>query len=81
MAMPRHLTLEFVTPDRAVARQAVDEAELPGDEGFFGVLPGHAPVLAALKTGPMWYRSWAEKLVAFIAGGFAEVARYARPRG
>jgi F-type H+-transporting ATPase subunit epsilon len=73
MAIPRHLRLEFVTPERAIVHEYVDEVELPGDEGFFGVLPGHAPLLAALKTGPMWYRKGAEKRFAFVAGGFAEV--------
>jgi F-type H+-transporting ATPase subunit epsilon len=73
MAIPGHLRLEFVTPERAIVHEDVDEVELPGDEGFFGVLPGHAPLLAALKTGPMWYRKGADKRFAFIAGGFAEV--------
>jgi F-type H+-transporting ATPase subunit epsilon len=73
MATPRHLTLVFVTPGREMVHEDVDEVELPGEEGFFGVLPGHAPLLAALKTGPMWYRSGADKRFAFIASGFAEV--------
>jgi F-type H+-transporting ATPase subunit epsilon len=42
-------------------------------DGFFGVLPGHAPLLAALATGEMWYRKGSQKEYAFIAGGFAEV--------
>jgi F-type H+-transporting ATPase subunit epsilon len=73
MAMPPHLTLEFVTPERAVVHEDVDEVELPGEKGFFGVLPGHAPLLAALKTGPMWYRKGGDKRFAFIGSGFAEV--------
>jgi F-type H+-transporting ATPase subunit epsilon len=73
MATPRHLTLEFVTPERAIVHENVDEVELPGEQGFFGVLPGHAPLLAALRTGPMWYRVGGEKRFAFIASGFAEV--------
>lgn len=73
MAIPRHLTLEFVTPERAIVHEDVDEVELPGEEGFFGVLPGHAPLLAALKTGPMWYRQGGEKRFAFLTSGFAEV--------
>ena len=56
MAIPAHLRLEFVTPERAIAHEDVDEVELPGEEGFFGVLPGHAPLLAALRPGEMWYR-------------------------
>ena len=73
MATPRHLTLEFVTPERAIVHDDVDEVELPGEEGYIGVLPGHAPLLAAVKTGEMWYRKGTERKYAFIAGGFAEI--------
>ena len=62
-----------MTPERAIVHDDVDEVELPGEDGVIGVLPGHAPLLAALKTGEMWYRKGAEKKYAFIAGGFAEV--------
>ena len=57
----RHLRLEFVTPERAIVHEDVDEVELPGEEGYFGVLPGHAPLLAALQTGQMWYRKGGEQ--------------------
>ena len=73
MAIPKHLRLEFVTPTRSIVHDDVDEVELPGEEGFFGVLPGHAPMLAALKVGGMWYRKGADKHFAFLADGFAEV--------
>jgi F-type H+-transporting ATPase subunit epsilon len=73
MALPQHLRLEFVTPARAIVHEDVDEIELPGEEGYFGVLPGHAPLLAALKTGAMWYRKGSERRYAFVDGGFAEV--------
>ena len=73
MALPTHLRLEFVTPERALAHEDVDEVQLPGEDGHFGVLPGHAPLLAALGTGQMWYRKGAEVHFAFIDGGFAEV--------
>ena len=73
MAIPKHLRLEFVTPERAIVHDEVDEVELPGEEGFLGILPGHAPLLAALKTGEMWYRKGTDKKFAFIAGGFAEI--------
>ena len=73
MAIPAHLRLEFVTPERAIAHEDVDEVELPGEEGFFGVLPGHAPLLASLRPGEMWYRKGADRIHAFIGGGFAEV--------
>ena len=73
MALPKHLRLELVTPERAIVHEDVDEVEIPGEEGYFGVLPGHAPLLAALRTGVLWYRRGTEKKYAFIDGGFAEV--------
>ena len=73
MAIPKTLRLEFVTPERALAHEDVDEVQLPGQGGFFGVLPGHAPLLAALEPGQMWYRKGTETTFAFVGGGFAEV--------
>jgi F-type H+-transporting ATPase subunit epsilon len=72
-ALPTHLTLEIVTPDRSVVREQVDEVEIPGAEGYFGVLPGHTPLLAMLKVGELWYRQGSEKSYLSIAFGFAEV--------
>jgi F-type H+-transporting ATPase subunit epsilon len=73
MALPKHLRLEFVTPERSLVHDDVDEVELPGEDGYLGVLPGHTPLLAALKVGAMWYRKGNEKHFAFISDGFAEV--------
>ena len=73
MALPTKLTLEIVTPERALVNEQVDEVQLPGSEGYFGVLPGHTPLLATLKVGEMWYRAGAEKHYLSIAFGFVEV--------
>src|SRR6186997_155847 len=73
MALPTKLALEIVTPDRALVTEQVDEVEIPGAEGYFGVLPGHTPLLATLKVGELWYRKGAEKFYLSIALGFAEV--------
>ncbi len=73
MALPTKLTLEIVTPDRALVPEQVDEVELPGSEGYFGVLPGHTPLLATLQVGELWYRVGQEKHYLSIAFGFAEV--------
>jgi F-type H+-transporting ATPase subunit epsilon len=73
MALPAKLTLEVVTPDRALVREEVDEVQLPGSQGYLGVLPGHAPLLATLKVGELWYRVGQEKHYLAIAGGFVEV--------
>lgn len=73
MPLPSHLTLEIVTPDRAIAHDLVDEVEIPGADGYFGVLPGHTPLLAELQVGEMWYRKAGEIVYLSIAFGFAEV--------
>jgi F-type H+-transporting ATPase subunit epsilon len=72
-ALPTHLTLEIVTPDRSVVAEKVDEVEIPGAEGYFGVLPGHTPLLAMLQVGELWYRKGSETVYMSIAFGFAEV--------
>jgi len=73
MALPTKLTLETVTPDRALVTEQVDEVELPGSEGYFGVLPGHTPLLALLGAGELWYRQGQDKHYLALAYGFAEV--------
>ena len=73
MALPTKLTLEVVTPDRALVAEQVDEVQLPGSEGYFGVLPGHTPLLATLQVGELWYRIGQEKLYLAVAFGFVEV--------
>ena len=73
MTLPAHLTLEIVTPDRPILKEQVDEVEVPGADGYFGVLPGHTPLLASLKVGELWYRKGGEKFFLSIAFGFAEV--------
>ena len=73
MALPTKLTLEIVAPERSLASEEVDEVQLPGSEGYFGVLPGHAPLLATLQVGELWYRIGQEKHYLAVAFGFAEV--------
>ena|ERR1044071_9402607 len=73
MPLPTSIRLEIVTPDRAIVNAQVDEVELPGSEGYFGVLPGHTPLLATLQVGEMWYRVGQERFYLAIAFGFVEV--------
>jgi F-type H+-transporting ATPase subunit epsilon len=72
MALPTKLNLNIVTPDHSMTYE-VDEVELPGQEGYFGVLPGHTPLFAGLRTGTMWYRQGQEKHFLAVSVGFAEV--------
>ena len=73
MALPTRLQLQIVSADRLLVNETVDEVEIPGSEGYFGVLPGHTPLLASLAVGELWYRKGQEKTYLSIAFGFAEV--------
>lgn len=73
MALPAHIDLQIVTPEKAIVHQQVDEVEIPGTDGYFGVLPGHTPLLGSLAVGELWYRVGQEKTYLSIAFGFAEV--------
>ena len=73
MAIPTSIELLIVTPDRLLVHEQVDELQIPGSEGYFGVLPGHMPFLAALAVGELWFRKGQTKTYLSIAFGFAEV--------
>jgi F-type H+-transporting ATPase subunit epsilon len=71
--IPKTFVLDIVTPDRAMVRAEVDELQLPGATGALGILPGHAPMLASLQPGELWYRHGAEKQYLSISFGVAEI--------
>jgi F-type H+-transporting ATPase subunit epsilon len=73
MSLPTHLQLQIVSADRMLVNEQVDEVEIPGAEGYFGVLPGHTPLLAALHVGELWYRQGHDMHYLSVAFGFAEV--------
>ena len=71
--LPTKIQLQIVSVDRSLVNETVDEVEIPGDDGYFGVLPGHTPLLAMLHVGELWYRQGTEKHYLLIAFGFAEI--------
>ena len=71
--MADRLTLEVATPSRLVVSESVDEVVVPGSEGYFGVLPGHAPLLATLGVGVLTYRIGRDEFRLAVSRGFAEV--------
>jgi F-type H+-transporting ATPase subunit epsilon len=73
MALPTRLQLQIVSADRSLVNESVDEVVIPGFDGYFGVLPGHTPLLAVLQVGELWYRQGQDKHYVSIAFGFAEV--------
>jgi len=71
--IPAHLQLQIVSADRLLVNEQVDEVQIPGADGYLGILPGHTPLLATLQVGTLWYRQGQEKHFLAIAFGFAEV--------
>ena len=67
------LALEVATPTRLVVAETVHEVVVPGSQGYFGVLPGHAPLLATLGVGELMYRKGNTQYYLALTGGFAEV--------
>ena len=74
--IPAHLRLQIVSADRSLVNEQVDEVQIPGENGYLGILPGHTPLLATLQVGTLWYRQGPgdnNKHYLAIAFGFAEV--------
>lgn len=66
--------LEVATPDRLLVREGVTEAQIPAQNGYLGILPGHAPLLAALGAGELSYRAGGHQRTLSIQGGWVEVS-------
>ena len=69
------LRLSIVTPARPLLDADVEQVVAPGSEGEFGVLPGHATFLVALKPGVVRWTESGRSRRAAISGGFAEVTQ------
>jgi len=67
------LHLEIVTPEKMVVRDSADEVQIPGKNGYLGVLPGHAPLITELSVGEITYRNSGSTHHLAVAWGFAEV--------
>jgi len=71
--MPDTFQLEIVTPEKLVVQDEVEEMQIPGKNGYLGILPGHAPLITELAVGEISYRKGAETHYLAVAWGFAEV--------
>jgi F-type H+-transporting ATPase subunit epsilon len=69
------IDLEIVTPKGRALSVQVDEVTAPSVQGEFGVLPGHLPVVAALRTGLVTYRQGGESKKVAVGPGFAEAGQ------
>lgn len=68
------LQLAVMTPKGAAVTAEADQVEAPSVDGEFGVLPGHRPLLAALRAGVVRYRSAGKTTSLAVDAGFAEVS-------
>ena len=71
--MAGKLTFELVSPERLVMSVEVDRVTVPGTEGDFGVMAGHAPFMTTLRPGVVDVEDGREETRLFVRGGFAEV--------
>jgi F-type H+-transporting ATPase subunit epsilon len=71
--MPDTFQLEIVTPEKKVVDTPAEEVQIPGKNGYLGVLPGHAPLITELAVGEITYREGAGEQRLAVAWGFAEV--------
>jgi F-type H+-transporting ATPase subunit epsilon len=73
--MADKVQFELVSPERLLVSEAVDMVVVPGSEGDFGVLPGHAPFISTVRPGVIEvYEGNTVTERIFVAGGFAEVS-------
>ena len=72
--MSETFELEIATPERLLVREQVVSAQVPAENGYLGVLPGHAPLFAQLGIGSLSYVSQSQKQTAvLVSQGFIEV--------
>jgi F-type H+-transporting ATPase subunit epsilon len=65
--------IEIVTPDKMVVNDVAEEMQIPGKNGYLGILPGHAPLITELSVGEITYRKGGTAHYLSVAWGFAEV--------
>jgi len=67
------LALEIVTPERLLVREDVTAVQAPAANGYIGILPGHAPLLAELGTGFLNYEAGGKRWYLAVHGGYIEI--------
>ena len=65
--------IEIATPEKLVVRQQAESAQIPGKDGYMGILPGHAALLSELGEGELSFTSGGRTESFKITGGYVEV--------
>jgi len=71
--MTETFQLEIVTPEKKVVETAAEEVQIPGKNGYLGILPGHAPLITELSVGEITFRENSTEQKLAVAWGFAEI--------
>lgn len=71
--MPEKIHFSLVSPERELVSKEVDSVDIPGSEGWLGILPNHAPFMTTLAPGIVVLKNGSEEEKIFVRGGFAEV--------
>src|SRR5580658_3961186 len=71
--LPEAIELQVVTPEKHVLSENVQSLEMPGKDGYLGILPGHAPLITLLGVGTLTYHTGSETRYLTVIEGFAEV--------
>jgi F-type H+-transporting ATPase subunit epsilon len=71
--LPEKIELQVVTPTKHIFSEDVQSIELPGKDGYLGILPGHAPLLTELGAGILTFNKGGETRSMTVIDGFAEV--------
>ena len=71
--MAETIELEIVTPERQVVKDRASEIQIPGCNGYLGILPGHAPLITQLDIGEIIYTHEGVTSRLAVAWGFAEI--------
>ena len=71
--MAELMELEVATPERQLVSDQVSEIQVPGKNGYMGILPGHAPLLGEVGTGSLSYQCGSMRRYLAVQGGFLEV--------
>ena len=71
--MAETFQLEIVTPEKKVVETTAEEVQIPGKNGYLGILPGHAPLITELSVGEITFRENSTEQKLAVAWGFAEI--------
>jgi F-type H+-transporting ATPase subunit epsilon len=71
--IPSQIELKVVVPTKMLVDTEADEVELPGLEGYIGILPGHRELTVALGEGEITYRRGSHRESFSVQGGYAEI--------